>query len=107
MQHVAMNPVTGGRRNVSECNVFSAEIGQRLHWAVGCGDDQRLEGRTVVVHWLCEGLDSCSFSSKHIGDRAEISDVDAAESERLARRAIVRADDELDRHLKMVLEIGA
>ena len=107
MQHVPGHPVTRRGGNISECNVLTLKIGQCFDPAVGCRDDQRLEGRALLMHRLGERDDLCSLALQHIGDRAQIGDVDAAKSQRFAGGGIVRPDDQLDRHLQPLLEISA
>ena len=86
-----------GRGLVAEGEGQAADVLVALHRPLGIGDQHRAIGRLAIHHADREGLDlRRARLGQHIGERAEIPDLDPPEAHRLDHRGIVGGDDDLD-----------
>ena len=106
-QECARDQVARGRGLVAVAEILALDVGHRLHRPVRLRDDDRIVERLAALDADRERLDVGRLRLRqHIGERPEIGDLDAAEAHRLDHRRIVGGDDELDRLLQRLFEIG-
>ena len=91
---------------VAECERLALDIGKFLHRTVRGGDQDRLVVGFALFDADTEGFDFRRFRlGEHVGERAEIPDLDPSEPHRLDHRRVIGGDDDLDGLLEHLLEI--
>ncbi len=98
--------MAGSRGLITKAERLAAHIRQRFDRACSIGNEDRLIGGRTALDPDCKRLDLRGPGAcQHIGERPEVSHLDAAKAHRFDHRGVIGGDDDLDVLFQLLLQI--